>query len=166
MTRRGLLRCPAGGYLSNKDRLQASDFVGFLALTRVFIPWFFAYSAGITQTQWRILRVKAKEGILLFSHESDILRKIRLIEWLKAELVTHVGQLYQAIAKNSDALIREALAAVVVSCYSLGKRLGVDFAELDEAVNQRVSQCIKQEQEPEKWFGDYSELQRHIRKKG
>lgn len=102
----------------------------------------------------------------MFSHESDILRKIRLIEWLKAELVTHVGQLYQAIAKNSDALIREALAAVVVSCYSLGKRLGIDFGDLDEAVMQRVSQCIKQEQEAEKWFGDYSELQRHIRKKG
>ena len=34
----------------------------------------------------------------MFSHESDILRKIRLIEWLKAELVTSVGQVFQAIA--------------------------------------------------------------------
>ena len=32
---------------------------------------------------------------ILFSNESEILRKMRLIEWLKAELITHVGYLYQ-----------------------------------------------------------------------
>ena len=102
----------------------------------------------------------------MLSHESDILRKIRLIEWLKAELVTNVGQLYQAIARNSEQAIVDGLAAVVVSCYTLGKRLGVDFGALDEAISHKVSQAIKQEQEAEKWFGDYSELQRHLRRKG
>lgn len=102
----------------------------------------------------------------MFSHESDILRKIRLIEWLKAELVTSVGQVFQAIAKNSQAAINDALAAVLVSCYILGKRLGIDFEALEEAVLLRITQCIAQGQEAEKWHGDYSELQKHIRKKG
>ena len=102
----------------------------------------------------------------MFSHESDILRKLRLIEWLKAELVTNVGQVYQAIAKNSEQAISDALAAVVVSCYVLGKRMGMDFAALDQAVSHKVTHHIKQEQEAEKWFGDYSELQRHFRRKG
>lgn len=101
----------------------------------------------------------------MFSHESDILRKLRLIEWLKAELVTNVGHLYQAVARNSEQAIQEALAAVVVSCYILGKRLGIDFSALDDVIFTKVGQNIKQESEAEKFFGDYSELQRHLRKK-
>lgn len=102
----------------------------------------------------------------MFSHESEILRKIRLIESLKADLVTNVGQLYHGIAKNSHQAIADGLASVVVSCYILGKRLGLDFSALDEAVSQKIIHCIKHEQEVEKWFGDYSELQRHCRRKG
>ncbi len=102
----------------------------------------------------------------MFSHESEILRKMRLIEWLKAELVTHVGALYQAMAKNSEQAIKEGLAAVVISCYVLGRRLGIDFAVMDEAVLARLQQNIKQEQDVETWFGDFSEYQRHLRRRG
>jgi hypothetical protein len=103
---------------------------------------------------------------VLFSNESDILRKMRLIEWLKAELITHIGQLYQAMAKNSEQAISDGLAAVVVSCYILARRLGIGFDSLDKAVLQKVEQDIKKEREVEKWFGDSSEYQRHLRKKG
>ena len=102
----------------------------------------------------------------MFSHESEILRKIRLIESLKADLVTNVGHLYHDIAQNSRQAIADGLAAVVVTAYILGKRLGIDFAALEEAVSAKILQSVKQEQEPEKWFGDYSELQRHFRRKG
>ncbi len=101
----------------------------------------------------------------MFSHESEILRKMRLIEWLKAELITHVGQLYQAMAKNSEQAIKEGLAAVVISCFVLGRRLGINFADLDEAILTRLNQNIKRENDVEKWFGDFSEYQRHLRHK-
>jgi len=101
----------------------------------------------------------------LFSHESEILRKLRLIEGLKADLVANVGQLYQAMAKNSEQAIKEGLASVVISCYVLGRRLGVQFAELDEAIVTRLHHNIKRENEVEKWFGDFSEYQRHLRGK-
>jgi hypothetical protein len=103
---------------------------------------------------------------VLFSNESDILRKMRLIEWLKAELITHIGQLYQAMAKNSEQAIGEGLAAVVVSCYILGRRLGISFESLDKSVLMQVEQDIKKEREVEKWFGDSSEYRRHLRQKG
>jgi hypothetical protein len=103
---------------------------------------------------------------VLFSNESEILRKMRLIEWLKAELITHVGQLYQAMAKNSDQAIREGLAAVVVACYILGKRLGIGFDSLDQSILEKIEQDIKKEREVEKWFGDSSEYQRYLRQKG
>lgn len=101
----------------------------------------------------------------MFSHESEILRKLRIIEGLKAELITNVGQLYQAMAKNSEQAIIEALAALVTGCYVLGKRLGVDFNVLDAAVMTKLGQGIKQEYEAEKWFGDMSELSRYLRQK-
>lgn len=101
----------------------------------------------------------------MFSHESEILRKMRLIEWLKAELIANVGQLYQAMAKNSEQAIRDGLASIVISCFVLGRRLGINFADLDEAIVTRLSQNIKKENDVEKWFGDFSEYQRHLRQK-
>jgi NTP pyrophosphatase (non-canonical NTP hydrolase) len=102
----------------------------------------------------------------LFSHESDILRKLRLLESLKAELVTNVGQLYQAIARNGGQSITEGLASVILSCYILARRLGIDFAALDETVSAKISQNIKREHEAEELFGDFSEYQRYLRKRG
>ncbi|MEG6584387.1 MazG-like family protein [Dendrosporobacter sp. 1207_IL3150] len=101
----------------------------------------------------------------MFSHESEILRKMRLIEWLKAELVANVGQLYQAMAKNSEQAIKDGLANVIISCFILGRRLGINFADLDEAIITRLNQNIKRENDVEKWFGDFSEYQRHLRNK-
>lgn len=101
----------------------------------------------------------------MFSHESDILRKLRLIEGLKAELVTNVGQLYQAMAQNSEQAIKEGIAGIVVLCYVLARRLGIDFGALDEAVLTRADRYIKREHEAEQWFGDFSEYRRHLRHK-
>ena len=101
----------------------------------------------------------------MFSNESEILRKMRLIEWLKAELITHVGQLYQSMAKNSEQAISEGLAAIIVDCYILARRLGITFDSLDSEVLKQVEQNIKVEHEVEKWFGDYSEFKHHLRRK-
>lgn len=100
------------------------------------------------------------------SHETEILRKLRIIEWLKAELIANVAEIYHAIARNSQQAIAEALAAAVISCFILGRRLGIDFAVLDEAIFTKLAKYIKQDQDVEKWYGDYSEYQRHLRRKG
>lgn len=101
----------------------------------------------------------------MFSNESDILRKMRLIEWLKAELITQVGTLYQAMAKNKEQAISEGLAAIIVACYILAKRLGIGFDSLDRDILKKVEQNIKSEHEVEKWFGDFSEYQNYLRQK-
>ena len=51
---------------------------------------------------------------MLFPNESEILRKMRFIEGLKAGLVTSVGQLCQAMAQNSEQAILKGLAVLVV----------------------------------------------------
>ena len=101
----------------------------------------------------------------MFSNESDILRKMRLIEWLKAELITQVGLVYQAMAKNKERAISEGLAGIILACYILAKRLGINFDSLDQDVLKKVEQNIKSEHEVEKWFGDFSEYQKYLRQK-
>ena len=101
----------------------------------------------------------------MFSNESDILRKMRLIEWLKAELITQVGLVYQAMAKNKERAISEGLAGIILACYILAKRLGINFDSLDQDVLKKVEQNIKSEHEVEKWFGDFSEYQNYLRQK-
>ena len=101
----------------------------------------------------------------MFSNESDLLRKMRLIEWLKAELITQVGSLYQAMAKNKEQAISEGLAAIIVACYILAKRLGIGFDSLDRDILKKVEQNIKSEHEVEKWFGDFSDYQNYLRQK-
>lgn len=98
----------------------------------------------------------------MFSSESEILRKMRLIEWLKADLITQIGHLYQVMAKNSEQATSEALAAIVVACYVLAGRLGIRYDSLDKEVLKKVEQNIKNEHEVEKWFGDFSEFRRHL----
>ncbi len=90
---------------------------------------------------------------------------MRLIEWLKAELITQVGALYQPMAQNSEQAIRDGIAGVVVSCYILARRLGITFDSLDKSILKKVEQNIKSEHEVEKRFGDFSEYQQHLRLK-
>ena len=99
------------------------------------------------------------------SHESEIVRKLRLLEGLKAELVGSVGQVFHALAKSGEQSAAQALAAVIVNAYVLGKRLGIEFAQMEDAINARLEQNIKQETEVEKWYGDMSALRRHIHQK-
>lgn len=101
----------------------------------------------------------------MFSQESDIVRTMRLIEGLKADLVTGIGALYKALADGSVDRVRELLAAVVVRCYVLGKRLGINFADLDEAVKQQAEACGKTNHDVEVRFGDFSKLSRHLENK-
>lgn len=101
----------------------------------------------------------------MFSQESDIVKTMRLIEALKAELIINVGGLYKAFAGGSEDKIKEMLGQIVVHCYVLGRRLGINFADLDDAVKERAVFCGKGDDEAETRFGDYSRLARHLESK-
>lgn len=101
----------------------------------------------------------------MFPNESEILRKMRFIEGLKAGLITHMGQLFQAMAQNSEQAVLKGLAVLVTSSYILSRRLGYTFSQLDEAVFREVEDNIRKEPEAEKWFGDFSDYRQHLRQK-
>jgi hypothetical protein len=99
------------------------------------------------------------------AHDSDILRRLRFIEWLKAELASHLAALLHAIAKNSERAIGEALAALIVTSYVLARRLGHSFESIDQEIFVWLGRYTNKDHDIDKWTGDYADLERHLRQK-
>lgn len=96
-------------------------------------------------------------------YDSDILRKLRFIEWLKAEMAVHFASFLHALAKNSTRAAGEALAALIVTAYILAKRLGIDFSKLDQEILLWLQRYTSKDHEVDKWTGDYAEFERYLR---
>lgn len=101
----------------------------------------------------------------MFGNEADLLRKMRIADSVKAELVLQVGAVFQAMAAPRTTLIQEALAAVIVTAYVLARRLGLDLNSLDQSVAEKLQADIRREPEWEKWYGDCTAVQRHVQQK-
>lgn len=97
-----------------------------------------------------------------FNQGLDIARNIKVIEWLKTELVDSVSALFKAMLKNSEEAIEDALASMIMTIYILARRLGVSFAQLDIRVESKVRNGIKEKHEIENWYGDLSALLKYI----
>ena len=91
----------------------------------------------------------------------DIAKNIRVIEWLKTELVTNVASLFKAMMRNSQEAIEEALAGMIITVYVMARRLGVSFAQLDIRVESKVKKAIREKHELEDWYGDLTALLRY-----
>lgn len=100
------------------------------------------------------------------THGSDMIRRLRVLEWLKAELAVGLGEVMRAIAGGVRAPMADALARMVVTCYVLGRRLGIGYDELDAAVGRRLDEPLDPElRAMEDHCGDYRALRRHYRAK-
>lgn len=94
----------------------------------------------------------------------DITKNIRIIEWIKAELVGAISAVFKAMIKGSEEKIIDALSTIVVMAYVLGRRLGITFAQLDVHIESKLRQGIETEHEVEKWYGDLSALLKYKKK--
>ncbi|MGI6711336.1 MAG: MazG-like family protein [Bacillota bacterium] len=92
----------------------------------------------------------------------DITKNIKIIDWLKAELVSSVGALLKAVVKGSEELILDCLVGIIITAYLLGKRLGITFARIDMNIKSRLRDNTAKEHQVEKWYGDLSSLLKHM----
>ncbi len=90
---------------------------------------------------------------------------MRLIEGLKADLISTIGVLYKAMAENSELAIKEALAKLIIYSYILGKRLGISFVDMDQTVEHKLEDYSKNNDALENRFGDFSKLKRFLEQK-
>ncbi len=97
----------------------------------------------------------------VFDQGIDIARNIRVIEWLKSELIGTMAALYKAMIKNSEEAIEDAMASMIITIYVMARRLGIGFAQLDITVESKLGRAIKEKHEVEDWYGDLTALLRY-----
>lgn len=94
--------------------------------------------------------------------DMDIMKNLKIIEWLKAELVASVAALFKAMVKGSEELILDCITGIIITTYILGIRVGIPFSRIDLSVKTRLRDNSMKEHEVEKWFGDITNLRYYM----
>lgn len=102
----------------------------------------------------------------MFEKEIDITRNIKIIEWLKSELLTDVANLYKALVNGMKEEIHESvsetLSNIILICYLLGRRLGISYNAIEMKIENKVKLGLIENHDVEKYYGDLSELAKHL----
>ena len=103
------------------------------------------------------------------NNQVDIGKNIKMIEFLKVELLNSVAMLFEAMVKGikegQESLI-EVLANIILVAYSLGKRLGIDYYIIDKKIQEKAKLHIIEDHHLEKWYGELSSLNQYIKNRG
>lgn len=101
-----------------------------------------------------------------FERELDITRNIRLIEWLKSELITDIASLFRALVNGFKEevhdTVSETLANLILISYLLGRRLGTTYSAIEMKIENKLRLGIIEQHDVEKFYGDLSELSKHL----
>lgn len=98
--------------------------------------------------------------------EFDIAKNIRLVEWLKSEILASVAELFRVLAnanKASQEILADCLASVITASYLLGKRLGIPYSLIDRKIESKIRLGIVEEHDVEKYYGDLTALSEYCR---
>lgn len=98
----------------------------------------------------------------------DITKNIKMIEWLKSELLTAIALLFETLVKgikNSQEVVLDGIANIILITYLLGKRLGLSFESIDSKIKDKAKLGRIEEHNIEKWYGDLSGLLNHLDKR-
>ncbi|HOQ37954.1 MAG TPA: MazG-like family protein [Acetivibrio sp.] len=102
-----------------------------------------------------------------FDREIDITRNIKIIEWLKSELLTDIANLFKALVngvrEEVHESISETLSNIILISYMLGRRLGISYNSIELKIHNKIRLGIIEEHDVEKYYGDLSELARHLK---
>jgi hypothetical protein len=106
------------------------------------------------------------ERMAIPEKEIDITRNIKLIEWLKSELLTDLASLFKVLAggfrEEIHDAVSEILSNIILITYLLGKRLGISYNAIDLKVHNKIKLGLVENHDVEKYYGDLSELSRHL----
>ena len=96
------------------------------------------------------------------NQELNIAKNVRLIERLKIDLASQLAIIYKALLSGSENLVAQALSGMMITCYLLGKRLGISYASLDRTLAFRLKEMANEGNEPERQSHDLSLLSDYI----
>lgn len=102
-----------------------------------------------------------------FNKNVDITKNIKVIEWLKSEILSAVAALFELLVKgvnNSQEAILDVIANIILVTYLLGRRLGFTFEKIDQKLESKARLGIVEEHKIEKWYGDLSKLLEYLKR--
>lgn len=97
----------------------------------------------------------------MFNQDTDITRNIKIVEFLKSEILSTTATLFQLLLKGTKAsqeALSDVLANLILVTYLLGKRLGIGYSVIDSKIMEKIRMGMIEEHESEKWYGDLSSL--------
>ena len=97
-----------------------------------------------------------------FGANHTLARHLKVMDWLKAELVGDVAALFKAVALGSQDALTDALSSILLTTYVLGRRLGVPFEQLEQHAALRARELAQSGHELERSYGDLSALDQHL----
>ena len=100
------------------------------------------------------------------SSESDIARRVKVMEWSKAELLDAVSRLFRATIHGKEEPILDSLGTVLLAAYLLAPRLGINYARLDLQLEALVRHHLEQGHPVEDWYSDLSNLLKYLDGRG
>ncbi|AUS95072.1 hypothetical protein CDQ84_03810 [Clostridium thermosuccinogenes] len=102
----------------------------------------------------------------LHDKDIDITRNIKIIEWLKSELLTDIANLFKVLANGIKEEVHETvtdtLSNIILISYLLGRRLGISYNAIELKIENKVKLGLIENHDVEKYYGDLSELAKHL----
>ncbi len=84
------------------------------------------------------------------------------IEYLKADLVQSVGELFKALIKPDTEEIADRLANIVIISCVLGRRSGVSFQATNQALADKIDNTLQNVASDQNWYQDLVELRQYL----
>ena len=104
----------------------------------------------------------------IYEYEVDITKNIMKIDCLKSELLSGTAGVFKLMAKgiNSElnSTMADELSNIILMCYFLGRRIGIDYEEIDRLIEEKMSQSTGQHRERGLYTDDISEFAEYLKK--
>ena len=103
----------------------------------------------------------------MLNKDIDIMKNMRMIEWLKAQLLDSIANLYINLAngeENTKEDLEDHIANIILESLLLGKRLGLSYDGIESALVENIKLNLIKGHKIEKWYGDLKGLLEYIHK--
>lgn len=97
----------------------------------------------------------------------DIIKNMKTVEWLKAQLLSTVSSLYTTLSngeENTKENIEDIISNIILNSLLIGKRLGLSYEDIENTLKENIKINLIEEHKIEKWYGDLSSLLEYINK--
>ena len=99
------------------------------------------------------------------SNKGSITKNLKIIEWLKSELLGNVSTLFKTMVKENEFELLDVLVSIIMTTYLLARRLGYSFNQIDRQLERKLKRNIDNKHQIETWYGDLGDFLEHFRKR-